>query len=183
MAHEIFVEIRMLTTLKIATKQDSEEIANLVNRAYRPKSTEFGWTHEAQLVAGNRVTPGQLEKLFDGDSTILTLLQGEFIVSCVTIEVEDSVAYIGMLATEPRLQATGLGKSMMKHAEHFAGRVLGASKFKISVLSARRELIDFYERRGYVRTGETQNYPASAGVGKPLIKNLGIETLVKPAPP
>ena len=169
----------MLPTLRIATKNDSKEIADLVNRAYRPKSTEFGWTHEAKLVAGNRIAPEQVARLFEGDSTVLMLLQGEHIVSCVNVAVEDSVANIGMLATEPRLQASGLGNQMMKHAELFAREVLGANMFKMSVLSARPELIAFYERRGYVRTGEMQDYPVTAGVGKPLVNNLGIETLVK----
>lgn len=175
------VRIRMLPTLQIATKTDSREIADLVNRAYRPTSTEFGWTHEAKLVAGNRITPDQVAKLFEGDSTVLILLQGEDIVSCVNVAVENSVAYIGMLATEPSLQAGGLGKTMMAHAEHFAIEVLGANKFKMSVLSARPELIAFYERRGYFRTGELQDYPVAASVGKPLVEDLYIETLVKPA--
>lgn len=171
----------MLPTLHIAKKSDSVEIASLVNRAYRPASTDFGWTHEARLVAGYRICPEQVEELLNGDSTVLVLLQEEHIVSCVNVLVKDSVAYIGMLATEPRLQASGLGKTMMAHAESFAMEVFGVSKFKMSVLSARSELIAFYERRGYVRTGEMQDYPVSENVGQPLVRDLAVETLLKHA--
>ncbi len=169
----------MLPTLHIASKTDTMEIADLVNRAYRPTSNNLGWTHEAQLVAGNRISSEGVAKLFEGDSTVLILSQSEHIVSCVNVAVENSLAYIGMLATEPKLQARGLGKTMLAYAERFAIEVYGASKFKISVLSARPELIAFYERRGYVRTGERQDYPAMTDVGKPVVKNLCIETLIK----
>lgn len=171
----------MLPILRLATKNDSKEIADLVNRAYRPNSTEFGWTHEAKLVGGIRIAPNQVERLFSVDSAVLILLQGKHIVSCVNVVAEKSVALIGMLATEPRLQMSGLGKQMIEHAECFAREVFGVKKFKMYVLSARTELIAFYERRGYVRTGEVHDYPLSAGVGTPLVDNLGIEALLKPA--
>ena len=49
------------------------------------------------------------------------------------------------------------------------------------VLSAREELIGFYLRRGYRRTGEVMDYPIEAGVGMPLYSELSIEVLEKRA--
>lgn len=37
------------------------------------------------------------------------------------------------------------------------------------VLDARHELISFYERRGYAKTGTTEAYPIDAHVGMPNI--------------
>ena len=84
-----------------------------------------------------------------------------------------------MLATDPALQAQGLGKQMLQHAEWHAAVHFNASVFKMSVLSSRPELLAFYQRRGYVCTGEIEDYPVSAGVGQPLIKSLHLVGLSK----
>lgn len=44
----------MNSTLRVASMADAEEIANLVNRAYRPSPCERGWTHEADLIESTR---------------------------------------------------------------------------------------------------------------------------------
>ena len=59
-----------------------------------------------------------------------------------------------MLATDPRKQASGIGKKMLNHAEQYAKVNFGNVIYNMSVLSSRPELLSFYERRGYVLTGE-----------------------------
>lgn len=172
----------MQPILRIASESDAHEIAALVNRAYRPLSHQRGWTHEADLVAGERTSAEQVLSLFGPQSSILVLCHGAAIVACVHIQCSESSAYIGMLATEPDCQARGLGKHMLACAEHHALEHFKATTFKMSVLSLRSELIAFYERRGYVRTGHVENYPVSAGVGQPLVAGLRVESLVKKPP-
>jgi len=169
----------MQPTLRVASKPDANEIATMVNRAYRPPLHEQGWTHEASLVAGERTTFEQVLSLFAPQSLILVLCHGAAIVACVHVQSDDSGVYIGMLATEPSLQAQGLGKQMLSHAEQYATAHFNATVFRMSVLSSRAELIAFYERRGYARTGEVEGYPVSTGVGQPLVEGLQVEALVK----
>lgn len=85
-----------------------------------------------------------------------------------------------MLATVPSLQTQGLGKQMLFLAEQYAVKHFNATVFRMNVLSGRPELMAFYERRGYIPTGEMQDYPVSAGVGQPIVEGLQIEGLVKP---
>lgn len=40
--------------------------------------------------------------------------------------------------------------------------------YEMWVLNLRDELIDFYLRRDYVKTGRISSYPVDAGVGEPL---------------
>jgi ribosomal protein S18 acetylase RimI-like enzyme len=87
-----------------------------------------------------------------------------------------------MLAIKPKLQAQGLGKKMLLYAESYAAKHFNASEFKMSVLSARPELLAFYERRGYVQTGEVKEYPLSAGVGQPMVSDIQVLSLVKIRP-
>ncbi|MBM5573171.1 GNAT family N-acetyltransferase [Deefgea sp. CFH1-16] len=167
--------------LRIACEADAKEITALVNRAYRPSPQDAGWTHEADLVAGERTSPEQLLSLFHEQSTILLLCLGPKIVACVHVQGGQSGAYIGMLTTNPTMQGRGLGKQMLLHAEAYATEHFEASIFKMSVLSSRPELLAFYERRGYVPTGEIEEYPLSAGVGQPIVAGIHVLSLAKTA--
>ena len=172
----------MQSVFRIAAASDADAIATLVNQAYRPAPQERGWTHESDLVAGARTSSGQVLDLFGPRSAVLLLCQGPAIVACVHLQDTGAGVYIGMLASAPARQAQGLGKRMLAHAERYAVERFGATLFKMSVLSSRPELSAFYERRGYVRSGGSEDYPLSAGVGKPVVDGLRLETLTKPAP-
>jgi len=168
--------------LREATSLDAADIVGLVNRAYRPSFENGGWTHERDLVAGNRTEYEQLLSLFRPLSKILLLCQSDVIFACVhLLHNDDSTADIGMLATEPNFQTRGLGKQMLLEAEQYAVEHYSTTMFRLCVLLARPELIAFYQRRGYQQTGEVQDYPIDAGVGQPRIDGLQIITLTKPA--
>lgn len=175
----------MSLELRVACEADAKEISALVNRAYRPSPQDAGWTHEANLIAGERTTTEQVISLFHEQSTILLLCIGPEIVACVHVHVHvhvqgsPSSAYIGMLATDPAMQAQGLGKHMLHHAEAYAIEHFEASVLKMSVLSSRPELLAFYERRGYVLTGEVTEYPLLAGVGQPMVAGIHVLSLAK----
>lgn len=169
----------MSPSLRTASESDAAEIALLVNRAYRPAPHERRWTHEADLISGPRTLAAQVRALFSSQSCILVLCAEQKIIACVHLLGEESSVYIGMLATDPALQTQGLGKQMLQHAERHAAAHFNASAFKMSVLSSRPELLAFYQRRGYVCTGEIEDYPVSAGVGQPLIKSLHLVGLSK----
>lgn len=172
----------MQAVFRDAAASDADAIATLVNQAYRPSVRERGWTHESDLVSGARISSGQVLDLFGPRSAVLLVCQGPAIVACVHLQDTGAGVYIGMLATAPARQVQGLGKRMLAHAERHAVERFGATLFKMSVLSSRPELSAFYARRGYARTGEIEDYPLCAGVGKPVVDGLRLETLIKPAP-
>jgi len=49
----------------------------------------------------------------------------------------------------------------------------------MTVITLRRELITFYERRGYRRTGEIRPFAAAAGDSVPKVQGLQFEVLEK----
>ena len=68
----------------------------------------------------------------------------------------------------------------MTEAERFASTKWGASRMRMQVISLRNELIAYYERRGYRRTGETLPFPASdPRFGLPKVEGLMFEVLEK----
>ncbi len=86
-----------------------------------------------------------------------------------------------MLAVAADCQGGGLGKAMLAHAEAHAVQRWQVEKFVMRVLPARAELLAFYLRREYRRSGEVSDYPVNAA-GVPLQAELKIETLEKDAP-
>lgn len=165
--------------LKEATHNDAEQIAHLVNKAYRPEPGERGWTHESELVSGQRISTEQVTSLMDEHGSVLVAYEGNSLLGCVHIERSSPYCYIGMLATIPYLQNKGLGKKLLAAAEKLAISRYGAQGFKMSVLSCRPELLAYYERRGYRLTGSAHPYPAGTGVGRPLNPNLQVLELIK----
>lgn len=162
-----------------ATHADILAIVDLVNRAYRDE-IDRGWTTEADIVAGDRTCPDEIQALMDKPcSTILLMQLDNTIQGCVHLQTRDQEVYLGMLTIEPQLQNTGLGKLLLQEAERYAQEELGGENISMIVVGQRTELIDFYLRRGYRRSGEISPYPINRNVGTPRIEGLFMEKLIK----
>ena len=169
----------MSLVIRIAGHDDAAAIISLVNAAYRPSGGNSGWTHESDIVDGERVNLKQVLALFVTDSFVFVAEQGTQLLACVHVQIDNECAHIGMLATDPTHQAKGIGKTMLAHAENFAQAHFSVRWFEMVVVSEREELVAFYLRHGYQKTGRVDGYPVSAGVGVPKVQDLTIEVLQK----
>lgn len=159
---------------------EAGQIAALVNAAYRGESSKRGWTTEADLLGGQRTDAEEVEGLLaQGDSMILLCLNGEDLTGSVHLENSEGAARLGMLAIHPELQARGIGKMLLAAAESVAIATWRADKMRMSVITVRCELIAFYERRGYRRTGKFEAFPADIRFGIPRVEGLQFEWLEK----
>ena len=156
-------------TIRRATSDDIFEMVNLVNIAYRSKEVK-GWTSEADIIVGHRIDHEQLKQLIEMNNSFIFLYLNvdKSIIGTVHLQVEQGVGYIGLLTTHPKNQNRGIGKILLQYAEDYCFKNYGINSFEISVLSTRVELIDFYERRGYIFTGHVDSYPIEEKVGTPL---------------
>jgi len=162
-----------------ATHNQAKQINDLVNLAYR---SEDGWSNETHLVAGERSTIEEVHAYLANPNTyLLVALEQDKIIACICIEQKASDAYIGYFAVHPAYQGYGLGKQVLFQAEQFAREVFTVDSFVMVVMSQRPELIAYYERRGYKKTGRVLDYPKHLNVGTPLSNNLTIEYLQKNA--
>lgn len=105
--------------------------------------------------------------------------QSQTLVSCIYVAKEKEDAYIGFFSVHPSLQGNGFGKHVLQQAETFALQNMEIQRFVMFVVSQRPELIAFYERRGYSRTGRIEDYPLHLGIGVPKVTGLTIEYLEK----
>ncbi len=150
-----------------ATEADVPELTQLVNSAYRGDSSRRGWTTEADLLDGQRTSEADLqESLKKSQAQILTYRVGGQLLGCVYLEQTGQKLYLGMLTVAPDVQTGGIGKRLLAKAEE-VGKLLGCQEVTMTVLTQRRELIAWYERRGYQSTGETKPFPDDPRFGLP----------------
>ncbi len=163
-----------------AVKSDAAAIAVLVNSAYRGDSSRAGWTTEADLLTGTRINAEEVMQLIEADNSVVLLcVQDDQMIGCVHLEKTDDAAYLGMFVVQPTLQGGGIGKQFMHAAESEVQALWGVKKMWMSVISVRAELIAYYERRGYVRTGRYKPFPSEIGDEFRLVENLQFEEMEK----
>ena len=138
-----------------ATIADVPELTILINSAYRGETSLKGWTTEANLIDGQRIDAASLaEQIFDPTAVVLKNTSDEGrITACVYLQKRQEKLYLGMLTVSPMLQANGLGKLLLAAAENRA-RDIGCTIITMTVITSRDELINYYERRGYRKTGK-----------------------------
>ena len=162
-----------------ARPEDASLIAGLVNSAYRGESSRAGWTSEADLFNGPRTDENEIRDLIKShDSMFLLCMRATEIIGSVLLRKTGASAYLGMLVVRPRLQGAGIGSRLMAAAESAARDTWNITRMSMTVIGCRHELIAFYERRGYRRTGQIEPLPLG-GLSVPRIENLELEVLEK----
>jgi len=167
--------------IRTAGAEDAAALLPLIEGAYRGEGSRRGWTTEADLLGGQRTDlTGLAEILGDPGQSILMAFDGADLLGSVLIAKRAGTGYLGMLAVDPARQAAGVGKALVEAAEReLAGR-FGANRVEMQVFWQRAELIGWYERMGYRRTGETRPFPMdNPRMGLPLRDDLWFEVLAK----
>ncbi|WP_327312878.1 GNAT family N-acetyltransferase [Streptomyces sp. NBC_01235] len=169
-------------TFRDATDADVDALVALIESAYRGDSSRAGWTTEADILQGRRTDPdGVLAVIKGQNSRLLTVERDGRIIACCQLEHRGDHAYFGMFAVSPTVQGAGLGKVVMAQAERQAREDWGVTEMHMTVISVREDLIAWYERRGYRRTGRMSPFPyGDERFGIPQRDDLQFELLVKP---
>ncbi|OAA44151.1 Acyl-CoA N-acyltransferase [Metarhizium rileyi] len=170
-------------TFRDATDVDARDVQALVKSAYRGKSSREGWTTEADLVADDRIDEaGVLEKINNKTGLILVAHDDHgALAGCCEIEGKaGGVGYFGLFAVDPTRQAGGFGRRILAEAEAVARDRLGVRLMEMLVIWTRKELIDWYIRRGYTKTDQKRPFPYAHLVnGKALRDDLYFVVLEK----
>jgi ribosomal protein S18 acetylase RimI-like enzyme len=172
----------MVLPLRAATPADIDALNVLVNSAYRGDSSRAGWTTEAHLLGGQRTDRERLDELVRTPGHVLLVHDDAGrIDACVLLERTGDACYLGMLTVRPVLQGRGMGRQVIDAAERWAIERWSSQRMHMTVLVQRTELIAWYERRGYRRTGERKPFPYDdERMGLPRRPDLEFEVLSKP---
>jgi GNAT superfamily N-acetyltransferase len=169
-------------SFRSAEPSDIPAIVALVESAYRGDASRAGWTTEADFLAGQRIdAEGVAADIGKSGSVILLAEQDGRLMACCHLEKTPAACYFGMFSVDPKQQGGGIGKRLIEKAEHHALSVWNCNVMEMTVIDIRDELIAFYERRGYARTGIKKPFPyGDARFGIPLRADLRFEVLRKP---
>jgi N-acetylglutamate synthase-like GNAT family acetyltransferase len=123
---------------RFAEESDFDNVIDLVNRAFRT---------ETFFIRGDRLNHERLREYFAQGRFLLAEENGA-LAGCVYIEMHSDHSYLGLLAVEPTLQKSGLGRRLTAAAEEFA-REMGSHRMELTVVNLRTELPPIYEKLGY----------------------------------
>lgn len=175
-----------------ASESDIPALIALVTSAYRGEVSKQGWTTEAGILDGQRIDADMLRDDLHAPQSIILLAEqalpeGETqLVACAHLQVEQDAdgtraAYFGMFSVKPELQGGGIGRMVLEEAERLARERFACTRMRMTVIDCRDELIAYYERRAYARTGIKKPFPyGDARYGLPRRDNLQFEILEKP---
>ncbi|MEV6932618.1 GNAT family N-acetyltransferase [Dactylosporangium sp. NPDC051485] len=171
-------------TFREAAPGDVPRLVELVQSAYRGESSRAGWTTEADLLDGQRADPDMVAAaIADPAGAVLVAETAGELVACCQIERRDGHAYFGMFAVDPARQAAGLGAAVLAEAERRARDGWQVTEMRMTVIVQREDLIAWYVRRGYARTGVLSPFPyGDERFGRPRRSDLAFETLTKSLP-
>lgn len=169
-------------TFRPATLADIDALVVLVTSAYRGDVSKQGWTTEADLLDGQRIDPEVLRKDIERERSLIVIAEREAqLLACVHVAEDDGAGYLGMFSVKPGLQGGGVGKLLLAEAERIARDEWRLPAMRMTVIDIRDELIAFYERRGYRRTGIIKPFPyGDERFGIPKRDDLRFEVLEKP---
>ncbi len=180
-----------MLSFRTATHDDIPALIALVTSAYRGDVSRQGWTTEADLLDGQRIDADMLRADLDTPGSIVLLAidssdeDATRLVACANIAKQpgdDGVptAYFGMFSVSPDVQGGGVGQTVLAEAERIANETLGCARMRMTVIDAREELIAYYVRRGYLRTGIKKPFPyGDPRYGLPKRDDLQFEVLEK----
>ncbi|MEO6365532.1 MAG: GNAT family N-acetyltransferase [Luteimonas sp.] len=178
---------------------DIPALVALVTSAYRGDVSRQGWTTEADFLDGSRIDPGVLRHDIERPRSRVLIAglrhaQGlthtrsgdeprrpeSKMLACAHVSEEDGAGYFGMFSVQPGLQGGGVGKALLAESERVIREDWRLPAMRMTVIDIRDELIAFYERRGYHRTGIYKPFPyGDARFGIPKRDDLRFEVLEK----
>jgi GNAT superfamily N-acetyltransferase len=169
-------------TLSAAGTADVAAIVALVESSFRGDASRMGWTTEADLLDGRRTGPDEIGAILADPAQRVLVERGDdgTLVASVVLARDGDAAWLGMLSVRPGLQGGGIGRRVLSGAERWVTAHWGSRRMRMKVITQREELIAWYERRGYRRTGETAPFfYGDERFGLPKRDDLSFEVLEK----
>jgi N-acetylglutamate synthase-like GNAT family acetyltransferase len=170
----------MENKIRVAQTDDIPALVILVESVYRGESSKQGWTTEADLLDGQRTDPQMIQELMFEENSLFYLVEDNSKKLCASVylQKEKEAGYIGMLAVRTDCQNQKLGKVLLSACEKKI-KEWGLKKARMTVLEPRVELMAWYERQGFQKTGNEEEFPTDPRFGRPKVQGLKLLELIK----
>lgn len=170
-----------ILSLRLATVDDIDNIVRLVESAYRGEQSKQGWTTEAYYIDGQRTDRQEVSELLTRPGSVFILcFDDSQLLGSVQVQKKESSAYLGMFAVSPLEQSRGIGSQLLEAAEKFVACKWRCDSIKMLVITIRHELIAWYQKKGYQKSGIVEPFPYyEPRFGLPTRDDLKMETMTK----
>jgi ribosomal protein S18 acetylase RimI-like enzyme len=171
---------------RIATLTDAPSIQQLVQSAFRAEDSRKDWT--ADMALGRAITISVEDvstTIAKPDCAILLAFikdEGREILVASTDMIKRANDHVrfAMVSVNPDYQQAGIGRRVLAYAEEYSQREWRVTTSELNALSTRQELIAWYLRRGYQKTGEETPFPRERFPDLALPEDLCFVEMVKP---
>jgi GNAT superfamily N-acetyltransferase len=137
--------------VRVAEIRDAEAIASAINAAFRQA--------ESFLIDRDRIDLETVRELLRTGIFLVADNAADNVADdsgalcgCVYVELRGERSYLGLLSVDPLRQKSGLGSKLMNAAEDYGAKA-GSRFMDLQIVNLRKELPDFYHRKGYIETG------------------------------
>ena len=151
--------------IRVAEEADAERIAAVVNAAFE--------VERPMRASGDRTTNQGVRDEMQRGTFFVAEQQGR-ILGTVLTRINGKSGYFGMLAVEPGLQGSGIGRALREHAEAYC-KAGGCTEMTLTTGDFRTELPPYYARAGY----RIVSYEPSSGAIWNMSKPFQIVHMVK----
>ena len=155
--------------VSFAEEKDISSLVTLMDSAYRGEASKQGWTSEADLFIGNKRTDeATLYKLITKPGSVFLIYTNDkgIIEGCVYLHQKEQRLYLGMFSVSPSAQGKGIGKKLLAAADDYA-KEQNCYSIYMTVITVRTDLIAWYEKKGYQKTGRVLPFPVDERFGIP----------------
>lgn len=152
-------------TYRVATPSDAPLLQDMIERGFRAEDTARPeWTCDMKIGNAFRLPLANVERAIanpEGCIIVASDASTDAVAACFEVARKaDDLARFAWFVIAQEYQMKGLGRVVLAYAEQFvAERWEGVRRLDMNAVSSREKLIKWYERCGYVKTGETQPFP------------------------
>jgi ribosomal protein S18 acetylase RimI-like enzyme len=182
-----------------ATLSDVTAVVSLVQSAYRGDASRAGWTTEADLLGGIRTDAAAVRAVISASRSVVMLAcrpktaerpagsghldadaAGALLACCQVRDEGGGRGYFGLFAVRPDRQGAGIGRAVLAEVEQRVAAEWQCRLLRMTVIRQRADLIAWYQRLGFVLTGETTPFPyGDERFGQPKRPGLEFAELAK----
>ncbi|OBS19075.1 hypothetical protein FPOA_10799 [Fusarium poae] len=153
---------------RIATTEEAPQLLDLIHAAFRFTDASIEWIGSPELAKTFKMDMTVIVDRINSPENVFFIMSDAPngpAIACVNVfKKAPDYGRIALLAVDPTIQRSGLGKIIMNKAEGYLKEELGVKKIGLNALQTRKGLIAWYERQGYVKNGDVERIPIEGPV-------------------
>ncbi|CAM1501296.1 Fc.00g104580.m01.CDS01 [Cosmosporella sp. VM-42] len=147
---------------RIGTQDDAAQLQQLVQSAFRAADSRPNWTGNVDFSSSFTIDVKDIiTKITNPDSAMIlaTDNEGNLVGTIGVAKHNADAGRLFLLAVDQNRNRGGIGRQVLAYGEDYCRKTWDVTKLEMNALNTREELISWYLRCGYRKTGELTPFP------------------------